>query len=110
MKVNKGQRSRCTFINFAMVNISVWHLGHTSNRQDDTGDFHFRDLEMTSSRPSKGTFFCGFLKADIGFPIVFHSNHMLISHHQEDIGDFHIHDLEMTPKGQSRSKVKMHFY
>ncbi len=42
------------------------------------------------------------------FPIVFHSNHMLISHHEEDIDDFHIHDLEMPPKDQSRSKVKMH--
>ena len=38
-----------------------------------------------------------------------HSNHMLISHN-EDIGDFHIRYLEMTPKGQSRSKVKVHFY
>ena len=40
---------------------------------------------------------------------MFHSNHMLISHHQ-DIGDFHNRDLEMTHKGQSRSKVKIHFY
>jgi len=33
-----------------------------------------------------------------------------ISHSEEDMGDFHIRDLEMTPKGQSRSKIKMHFY
>ena len=35
-------------------------------------------------------------------PIVFDSNHMLISHHQEYFGDFHIRDL--------KSKVKMQFY
>ena len=94
-----------------MVNIFVYmHPGPKSNRLDDTGHFHFRDLEMASSRSSKVKFVCRFWKADIDFPIVFHSNHMLVSHRQEDIGDFHIRDLEMTPKGQSRSKVKMHFY
>ena len=48
-KVNQGQRSRCTFINWAMVNIFVHrHPGPRSNRLDDTGHFHFRDLGMTS--------------------------------------------------------------
>ncbi len=46
-----------------------------SNRLDDTGHFHFRDLEMTSSRSSK----VKFRKADIDFPIVFHSNHTPVS-------------------------------
>ena len=111
LKVHQGQRSRCTYINWAKMNIFVYrHPGPRSNRLDDTGHFHFRDLEMTASRSSEVNFFCGFWKADIDFPIVFHSNHMLISHHEEVIGDFHIHDLEMTPEGQSRSKVKMHFY
>ena len=95
------------FTKSAMVNIFVyWHPDPRSNRLDNTGHFHFRDLEITSSRSSKVKFW----KADIDFPIVFHSNHMLISHRQENIGDFHIRDFEMTPKGQSRSKVKMHFY
>jgi len=84
------------------------HPGPRSNRLDGTGHFHFRDLEVV--KVTRGQFFCGFWKPDINFPLVFHSNHMLISHHQEDIGDFYIRDLEMTPKGQSRSKVKMHFY
>jgi len=34
----------------------------------------------------------------------------LFSHLLEDIGDFYIPDLEMTHNGQSRSKVKIHFY
>ncbi len=90
-----------------MLNIFVnMYPGPRSNRLDDTGHFHFRDLEMTFSKSSKVKFW----KVDIDFPIVFHSNHMLISHHQEDIGDFHIRDLEMTLKGQSMLKVKMHFY
>jgi len=32
------------------------------------------------------------------------------SNRLDDTGHFHFRDLEMTPKGQSRSKVKMHFY
>ena len=90
------------------MNISVYRYSEPrSNRLDDTGHFHFRDLEVT-----RGQIFLRFWKSDINLPIVFHSrpNHMLISHHQEDIGDFYIRDLEMTPKGQSRSKVKMHSY
>ncbi len=63
-------------------------------------------ISSTSSRD----IFCGFWKSGIDFPLVFHSNRMLTSHHQDDIGDFHIRDLEMTPKGQSRSKVKMHTF
>ncbi len=86
------------------------YVGPRNNYLDDTGRFHFRDLAMTSSRSSKVKIFCGFWKSGIDFPIVFHSNQKLTSHHQEDIGDFHIRDLEMTHKGQSRSKVKMHFY
>ena len=82
------------------------HPGPRSNRLDDTGHIHIRDLEMSS----EVKFVCGFWKSDINFPIVFLSNHMLISHHQEDIGDFHIRDLEITPKDQPRSKIKMHFY
>ena len=42
---------------------SVWHTsfvhrhtGPRSNRLDNTGHFHFRDLEMTSSRSSKVNF------------------------------------------------------
>jgi len=89
VKVNQGQRSRYTFINCAMVNISVnMHLEHRSNRQDDTGPFPLSWLEMISSRSSKVKCFCGFWKAHIDFPIVFHSNHMLISHHKEGISDF----------------------
>ncbi len=82
------------------------HPGPRSNSSDDTGHIHFRDLE----RSSEVKFVCGFIKSDINLPIVFHSNHMLISHRQEDIGDFHTRAIVMTPKGQSRSKVKMHFY
>ncbi len=94
-----------------MGNIFVHkHPGPRNNRLDDTGHFRFRDLEMTPSRSSDAKFSCGFWKSDINFPIVFHSNHMLISHPQEDIGDFHIRNLEMTHKGKSRSKVKKHFY
>ena len=48
MKINQSQRSRCTFINLAMMNILVYrHSGPSSNRYDDTGHFHFRDFEMT---------------------------------------------------------------
>ncbi len=96
-----------------MGNIFVHrHPGPRSNRLDDMGHFDFRDLEMTPSRSSKVKFFCVFWKSDINFPIVFHStgNHMLILYQQDDIGDFQIRDLEMTLKGQSRSKVKIHFY
>ena len=85
------------------VNVNVnWDIGHLN--------FHFHDFEVTTSRSSEVKCFCGFLKSDINFPIVVHGNHMLISLHKEDIGDFHICDLEMTHKGQSRSKVKTHFY
>jgi hypothetical protein len=66
-----------------MVNIFVYrHPGPRSYRWDDTGPFHFRDLEMTSSRSSKVKFVCGFWKwkADIDFPIVSHSNHGSIKH------------------------------
>ncbi len=86
------------------------HTGPRSNRLDDMDHFDFRDHEMTPPRSSKVKLVCGFWKPEMNFPIVFHSNHMLISHRQEDIGDFHIRYLEMTPKGQSRSKVKMHVY
>ena len=65
---------------------------------------------MTSSWSFEVKFLAGFWKSDINFPIVFHSNHMFISHHQEDISDSHIRDLEMTSKGQPMSKVKVHFY
>jgi len=82
-----------------MLNIFVHrHPGPRSNHLDDTGHFHFRDLEMTSSRSSKVKFFWRILKGRYRLPIVFHSNHMLISHHEEDIGDFHFLDLEMTLK------------
>ncbi len=78
-----------------MVNIFVYmHPGPRNNRLDDTGYIHFRDFD----RSSEVNLF-GFWKTDINFPIVFCSNHMLISHHQEGIGDFHTRDLEMTPKG-----------
>ena len=91
------------FSNFGHgIHFCYRHLQSTGNGLAAMNDFHFRDLEMTPSRSSKVKFFCGFWKSDIDFQIVFHSNHMLISHHQEDIGDFHIRDLEMTPKGQSR--------
>ncbi len=72
---------------------------YRSNRLDDTGHIYLRDLE----RSYEVKFFFGFWKTDINFPLMFHRNHMLISHHQEDIGDFHTHDLVMTLKGQSRS-------
>ncbi len=53
LKVYQGQRSRCTFINWAMVNNFVYrHHGPRSNRLDAMLDFHFRDLEMTPSRSS----------------------------------------------------------
>ena len=41
IKVNQGQRSGRTFINWAMANILVHrHPGPRSNRLDDTGHFH----------------------------------------------------------------------
>ncbi len=80
LKVNQGQSWRCTFINWAMGNIFVHrHPGPRSNRLDDTGHFHFRDLEMTPSRSSEVKFVCGFWKADIDFPIVFHRNHAYLA-------------------------------
>ncbi len=88
VKVNQDQRSSCTFINWAMLNICVhMHLGSRSNRLDDTRHFHFRDLEMTSSRSSKVKFLCGFWKANIDFPIVSHSNHGSTSHRLATIHD-----------------------
>ncbi len=58
VKVNQGKSSRCTFINWAMVNIVVYmHSWPRSNREDATGQFHFRDLEVTSSRSSKVNLF-----------------------------------------------------
>ena len=80
LKVNRGQRSRCSFINWTMVNLFVYrHPGPRSSRCEDLRQFHFRDLEMIRSRSSKVKFFCGFWKAHIDFPIVFHSN-MRLSH------------------------------
>jgi len=109
--VIQGQRSWRTFTKSARMNIFVHrHPGPRSNRLNDTGHFHFRDIEVTLSWSSEVKLYCGFWRSDLNFPIVFHSNHMLISHHQEHIGNFHIRDFEMTPKGHSRSKVKMHFY
>jgi len=55
------------------------HPGPRSKRLDDTGHFHFRHLETTSSRSSKVEFFCGFWKSNIDFPIVFHSNHAYLA-------------------------------
>ena len=88
-----------------LVSRQWWTFLSIGNRLDDMSHFHLRDLEMTQSRSSEVKCFCGFWKPDIDFPIVFHSNYMLISHHSEDIGDF-----QSWPKGQSRSTVKMHFY
>ncbi len=52
-----SQRSRCSFIDWAMANIVVQrHLGPGSNRLYDTGHFNFRDLEMTPSRSFRVTF------------------------------------------------------
>ena len=88
LEVNQGQRSRCTFISRAMVNIFVYrHPGPRSNRWDDTGHFHFRDLEMASSRSSKVKLFCGFWKADIYFLIVSHSKHGSTSNRLATIHD-----------------------
>ena len=111
-KVNQGQKSRCTFVNWAMVNISVYrHHGPGTTDRTIRPIFTFVTLtiEMASWRSFKVNF-CGFWKSGIDFLLVFHSNLMLISHHQEDICDFHIRDPYMSPKGQSRSKVNVHFY
>ncbi len=95
-----------------MVNISVYrHHGPITTDRTIRPIFTFVTLtiEMISLRSSKVKFFCGFWKSGIDFPLVFHSNPMLISHHQEDIGDCHIRD-QMTPEGHSRSKLMIHFY
>ena len=42
--------------------------------------------------------------------IFVHSHPVPRSNRSDDMGHFHFRDLEMTPRGQSRSKVKMHFY
>ncbi len=48
---------QCTFINCAKVNIFVHrHPGSRSNRLNQMGYFHFRDVEMTSSRSPKVKF------------------------------------------------------
>ncbi len=53
-KGQPSQRSRCTFINWAMGNIFVHrHSGPRSNRLDDTGHFHIRDIEMTPKGQSR---------------------------------------------------------
>ena len=71
-----------------MPNIFVHrHPGPRSNRLDDTGQFHYRDFEMASLRSFKVNCFCRVGKVDIDFPIVFDTNHMLISHDEEDIGE-----------------------
>jgi hypothetical protein len=57
LKHNRGQRSRCIFINWAMVNKFFYrHPGPRSNRWEDMRHFHFRVLEMTLSRSSKVKF------------------------------------------------------
>jgi hypothetical protein len=54
LKVNRGQRSRCVFINWAMVNIFVYRQpGPRSSRSDDMRYFHFRDLEKTIKGQSR---------------------------------------------------------
>ena len=72
-----------------MLNIFVHsHPGPRSNRLEDAGHFHFRDLEMASSRSSKVKFVSRFWKADIDFPVVFHSNHMHIMSHRFEAGAY----------------------
>ena len=51
LKLNRGQRSRCTFIHWATVNIFVYRYpGRRSSRWEDMRHFHFHDLV----KPLKG--------------------------------------------------------
>jgi len=69
---------------WATVNIFVYMhillLGQVVTSEYATLDFKFRDLDMTPSRSSKVTLFCGFRKSNIDIPKVFHTNHGSISH------------------------------
>ena len=79
-----------------MVNIFVCMHPWPRSNTDDTGQFHFRDLKMTSSMSSKVNFL-RILEVRYRLSISVHSNIVLILHTQEHIGDYLIRYLEMTP-------------
>ncbi len=76
-----------------------------SHHQEDIGDFHIRDLEITPKGQRSRCTFINWAMVNI-----FVNMHPGPRSNRLDEGHFDFRDLEMTPKGQSRSKVKMHFY
>ncbi len=80
-----------------------------SNLLDDTGHFHFHDLEMTPKGHSRSKVMTHVYQVGNGEYFVYRHPGPR-SNRLDYTGHLHFHDLEMTPKGQSRSKVKTHFY
>ncbi len=99
LEVTRKGQSRSTvkmhFINCVMVNICVYmHLGHRSNRQNDTGHFHFRDLKMTHKGQSRSKIKMTFINwAMLNIFVLRHPGPM--SNGLDDTGHFHFCDLEM---------------
>jgi hypothetical protein len=76
----------------------VFYSNHIliSLHQEDIGDFHFRDLEMTPKGQSRSKVKVQFFKwAMVNIFVYRHPGPR--SNRRDDTGHFHFHDLEMTP-------------
>ena len=86
-----GWPTRCAKSIFLEVKVIEWNRvsssTHISIRHQwaSTHICHIFDLEITPSRSSKVKCVHGFWRYDIVLKIVFHGNHMLISHHSAAI-------------------------
>ncbi len=69
-----------------------------SHHQEDIGDFHIRDVEMTHKVQSRSR--CTFINWAIAHIFV-HMHTGPRSNHSDGTGHFHFRDLEMTPSRSS---------